>query len=844
MAEKSTTTVPSLTFAHPLVALSPISRSVWRVMVSVTVVIAIVAAAAFLISDIARLRFAAIVMLLCGIDWLVHARRASFSVYDLFAGRVPRNNVALVMTRQAIKTVVTALARAQSAGSDALLEAAIALAQKNSIAHEIERLDISAKEFIQKMRAEVDADRAAHVSRVSDDYLATITALVSDAAAIAYAQHLAVIDSESVFVACMSSHNPHIQKTLHYFSITSEDIEAAMAFGRFWEGSGVPTLVGGFSPDVAVVKPHRVNRTLTSRPTPTVDRFSRDVTDLARQGLIGFMVGHEGEYTEMVEVLSRRGRRNVILIGDPGSGRETLVDHLAWEIIADCVPKDLFDRRLVKLSIPDLIAGASQDELSRRFAAITHEITSAGNVILFIPDVHELAQTAQAGGISLLDALLPVIRGDLFPVIGTTTPKSYQSFMETRGDVGSLFDGVRVHEIDRKSAFTLLSYSALVLEKEYKVRVKFSAIRQAVELAAKYLRPKLLPESALDVLKEALADASQRKAESLNGADVIAIVERKINVPIHKTSGQEAQELLHLEDSIHKEFVDQEAAVRSVSRALRAYRAGLSRANGPIATFLFVGPTGVGKTELSKVLARLHFGSEQAMVRFDMSEYQQKESIVRFIGSSDGRIAGALTEAIIQKPYSLILLDEFEKAHPDLLNLFLQVFDDGRLTDGLERVIDFSNTIIIATSNANSAYLENQLRSGKAIADFIDEFKKKLTEVFRPELVNRFSDVVVFEPLPPDAIEHIARLNLAKVAGALEQSQGIGLSFSDAVVRVIARAGYDPAFGARPLRKAIDDYIRAPLSEKILAATVVRGQYIFASVDAEGRIVFDIRNSE
>ncbi|MFA6494830.1 MAG: ATP-dependent Clp protease ATP-binding subunit [Candidatus Paceibacterota bacterium] len=841
MAEKSTPT-PVFTFSHPLVTLSPAERSLWRVLIAVSVVIGIAAAAAFFVSSIVRLRFVAVLLLLMGLDWIIHSRRAAFSVYDLFAGRVPGDNVALCMTRQATKSFAAAFARAQALGGDVLLDAAALLAQQNSIAHGLERLDVPPKDFAAKLRDEAEAARARTVGAINQDYGATLTALAGDAALVARAQNLGIVDSESVFVACAQSNHPRMRKVLDYFSVLPHDINAAMAFGRFWKGTGVPSFLGGFAHRVVAIKAHRVNRTLTSRPTPTLDGFSEDLTDSARQGLIGFLIGHDDEYTEMVQVLSRQGRRNVVLVGDPGSGREALVEHVARDIVADRVPKELFDRRLVKLSVSDLIAGATQDELSGRFTAIAHEITRAGNVILFIPDVHELAQTAQAGGISLLNILSPIIRGDLFPVIGTTTPKSYKEFMEARGDLGSLFDVVHVHEMSHDDAFTLLSYDALVLEREYRVRIKFSAIRQAVELGAKYLHPKLLPESAQDLLKEALAQASQHKVVSISGSDIIAIVERKVNVPIHKTSGQEAQELLHLEDSIHKEFVDQEAAVTSVARALRAYRAGLARTSGPMATFLFAGPTGVGKTELSKVLARLHFGSEQAMVRFDMTEYQQKESIVRFIGSPDGRIAGALTEAIIQKPYSLILLDEFEKANPDLLNLFLQVFDDGRLTDGLGRVIDFQNTIIIATSNANSVYIQDQIRSGKAIVDFIDEFKKKLTEYFRPELINRFSDIVVFEPLPPQAIEQITRLNLEKVSAVLQQSQGIALSFSDAVVRAIAQAGYDPAFGARPLRKAIDDYIRAPLSEKILAATVVKGQSVVASVDQDGRIVFDVQN--
>ena len=280
-------------------------------------------------------------------------------------------------------------------------------------------------------------------------------------------------------------------------------------------------------------------------------------------------------------------------------------------------------------------------------------------------------------------------------------------------------------------------------------------------------------------------------------------------------------------------MIDQEEAVKAVSRALREYRSGLSRKGGPIASFLFVGPTGVGKTELSKILANIQFGSKDAMIRFDMSEYQEKQSISRFIGSPDGSTSGALTDAVIQKPYSLVLLDEFEKAHPDILNLFLQVFDDGRLSDNTGRIADFQNTIIIATSNANSNFIKESIDAGKTIAEISDVLKKKLTEYFRPELINRFSGIILFKNLSQSDIISVAGLLLKELADDLKENQNIYISFSTEAVEKIAEWGYDPAFGARPLRGVISEKIRSVLAEMILKDEIIRGKSININLKGE-----------
>ena len=311
----------------------------------------------------------------------------------------------------------------------------------------------------------------------------------------------------------------------------------------------------------------------------------------------------------------------------------------------------------------------------------------------------------------------------------------------------------------------------------------------------------------------------------LQADDVIAVVERKINIPIQRAGKKETEKLLNLENIIHQSLIDQEQAVSNVSRALREYRSGLSRKGGPIASFLFVGPTGVGKTELSKILAKIQFGSENLMVRFDMSEYQTKESIMRFIGTPDGKISGSLTDAIMQKPFSLVLLDEFEKAYPDILNLFLQVFDDGRLTDSLGRTVDFSNTIIIATSNAHSNFIKDRIEAGDKIEKISEELKKKLTEYFKPELLNRFSQIMVFKNLSQEDIAAVAKLQLKSLAKDLEE-QGIDFLCDEEATRKIAELGYDPVFGARPLRGVISEKIRSVLAEKILRGEIVKGDSV------------------
>ncbi len=833
--------IEQVSFNHYLFNADRMGRSLSRIFFYVFFIFVLGAIVAGFLSNISHLNWAAVLGSLFVLDYIFHFRSSHFSIKALLKGEIPKNNVALCVDRESIHYSVNAFEKILSLGGDLNLAMIMELMDTGPVELALSRLDVSIKDFKEKTEKELQ-NSINNSSKVSKSELLEQMKKIFWLAAIDadfHGRHS--VESDLLFSSLTSVNDPYISKIMDFFSISAQDVDSAMVFGKFSKSRWrIPFFTGGFGMKMVKIKPSRVNRTFTSRPTPLLDNFSEDITDLARAGVEGFLIGHQKEYDQMVDILSRQGSRNVLLIGEPGIGKESLVAHLALNIVSDNVPKTLFDRRLVKFSIGDLISQSSENETSDLFAKIVKEIIAAGNIILYIPEIHLLAQKAQSSSIQLYDFLMPVIKSDAFPVIGATYPKEYKEYIQNETGFSEVFENLNIGEISQQEAITLLTYDSLVMEKTYKVSINFSAIKQAVFLAGKYFNYKPLPANAREIFKEALASATQKGQKSINGDDIAEVVERKINVPIHKTGKAEAQTLLNLESIIHENYIDQDKAVSAVSEALRAYRSGLSRKGGPIATFLFVGPTGVGKTELSKILTEIQFGSEKFMVRFDMSEYQQKESISRFIGSTDGKIAGSLTEAIIQSPYSLILLDEFEKAHPDILNLFLQVFDDGRLTDSLGRVVDFQNTIIIATSNAQSVYIQEQIAAGKKIQDFADEIKKKLFDYFKPELINRFSDIIVFKPLSKEDITSIAKINLASLAKNLDESQGIVIKFDEDAIEKIAALGYDPAFGARPLRRAIDESIKSELSKEILSGRISKGQSVNVVLDQSQNFKFDI----
>lgn len=823
-----------LRFDDPRLRMTLPGRLLVRVSSYIGYLVLLAAAATLLISDIGWLRSLGIFLGLFLIDRGVHFGEADRPLAELPAqGSV---NSASYLTPKAFSVIERSFDRSSLAKQNFFLEVAHQLLSFSEVKDGLRRLDVRPEEFKQKLEELLASSPKSASMDFKADELHNVEVLMLHAFKQALEAGHRFVELSDLFSALPLAGDESTSRLFNVFGIEAGDLERALIFasiGRRKILGRLPAVLGGFVLDSHVNIRHRImNRAWTSRPTPTLDKHSVDFTDLARQSQVGFLVGHEAEFKRLLDTLARPVNPNALLVGEAGIGKETLVAHLAFKLVKDEVPNALFDKRLVSLELNSLVAGAPPEELNARLKKIVEEIFMASNVILYIPDIHNLVRTSGTAYLSAADALMPVVMNNAFPVIGATYPREFKQSIEPRSDFTGAFEVIRVNEITEAEAEKVLSYESAILESKTGITISFGAIKKSVVLAKKYFRNKFLPASAEEILKSALVSA-ERRGEKLLGPDrVISTAEEKINVPIHEAGEAEAQKLLKLEETIHERLIDQEEAVKAVSNALREYRSGLARPGGPIAGFLFVGPTGVGKTELAKILAKVQFGSEKMMVRFDMTEYQDKQSFYRFIGSPDGQIGGILTEAILQKPYSLILLDEFEKAFPDILNLFLQVLDDGRLTDNLGRTVDFTNTIIIATSNAHSDIINDALNHGQSMSEIAEYLKKKLTDVFKPELLNRFSRIVVFKNIEPADLEKIVILNLQDVAQIVSE-RGIKIEFDPSVVKQFSKWGYDPAFGARPLRRVIDDKLKAPLAEKLLEKRISRGGRVKVVLNGE-----------
>lgn len=781
------------------------------------------------------------VLLICFLlDRSLHLREGEREVGEVFDGG---GNVCDAFTPLAAHVFRAAFRRARASRAHFPLVLLSALLTRSDIKESLRRLGVAPDVFAREVKKSLAAE--GHTPPVSpDELLGEAEALAMRAFHVARATGERFVEPRDLFAALAAHPRAPLPDLFSLHEVAPEDAVEAIVFGRFRRTLAglrrLPSVLGGFAHRGRKLRERTMNRAWTARPTPTLDRYATDLTALARAERVGFLVGHEREFEHLLEVLTRPGKPNALLVGEPGVGKSTLVAHLAFRIIKDRVPQVLFDRRLMELNVGLMVGDVAPEEAAARMKEVVREILAAGNIVLSIPNVHELFRAGEKRGIDPIDILLPVLESETIPVVAETYPNEFKQIVERRSDFMAQFEKVEVEEITPAEATRFLTYTSLLLEREFNLTVTFRAVRKAVELAHRYFRPKVLPGSALDLLKLALARAAGDRAGELTEAHVIAVAERQSKVPIATAGADEAGKLLRLENIIHERLVNQEAAVTAVSRALREYRSGLARRGGPIATFLFVGPTGVGKTELAKILARVQFGNVSAMHRFDMSEYQTRESTQRLIGNPDGSRTGALTDAIRALPYSLILLDEFEKAHPDILNLFLQVFDDGRLTDSMGRTADFTNAIIIATSNAHSDFIKEEIEKGKRAEEVAEELKRRLTAYFKPELLNRFSGIIVFRSLTLDEIEKIAAIALDEVTDALRESHGVDLKIEERAVREIARLGWSPVFGARPLRQVISERLRGPLAEKILRRELARGARA-ALTYRNGDFVFEVQ---
>jgi len=565
-----------------------------------------------------------------------------------------------------------------------------------------------------------------------------------------------------------------------------------------------------------------MNRAYTSRATPILDRVSDDLTVQARAGALPLLVNRAREIKEIVTNL-RQADGNVILTGKPGVGKSAIVYGLANLMAEEKVPEILQDKRLISLDLASLFSVPGESERPIVILKkVISEVVKSGNIILFIDNISNLIGLGQGGsGLDAAEIIMRVLPKPTVHAIGIAIEEDYHQVLEGRGDFLRRFQVIKVAEPDADSTLEILESSSSLIEYQESVFFTYPALNQAIVLSQKYIYDSYLPAKALNLLADAASFArSKGKLKIVYGDDIVRLVEERIKVPISKVTKEEGEKLLHLEDEMHKRIIDQEEGVSMVAEALRRARADMREGKRPIASLLFAGPTGVGKTETAKTLAAIYFGSETRMIRLDMSEYQAPDSINKLIGAAPGQGSagrGYLTEAVRRNPFALVLLDELEKAHPNILNAFLQVVEDGRLTDGRGRTIDFTNTIIIATTNAGTVEITKAVKEGIKLAkikkDFIENI---LTQNYRLEFLNRFDGIVLFRPLAPEHVVAIAGLMLEKVRKRL-LSKNMHFSYTKEAAEDLAEKGFDPVFGARPLRRLIQDTVDNSLAKYILS---------------------------
>ncbi|MBT4335287.1 ATP-dependent Clp protease ATP-binding subunit, partial [bacterium] len=580
-----------------------------------------------------------------------------------------------------------------------------------------------------------------------------------------------------------------------------------------------------------------MDRAMTAMATPVLDSFSEDLTALAKSGYLPICVAREKEYSEIFNII-QGGRNSVVLVGLPGVGATNIIEGLANRMVAEEVPKILQDKRLVSLSVAHLIAGATHpNELEQKVMIIIKEIVRAGNIILHIENIHDLVGVTSQGteNVDLAEIFSKFLNRKSVITIATTHPQDFKTYLED-STLGQILQRIEVKEPEDNEAIQMIESKVGALESKNSVYFSYNAIAKAVALSRRYIPDHYLPDKAIHVLEEVVGMVKQEKGKRamITGEDIAKIISSHTDIPLTEISQEESEKLLNLEDKIHQRMVDQNEAVEFVSSALRRARTELRDTSKPIVNLLFLGPTGVGKTELAKTVSQIYFGSEDKMVRLDMSEYQNKNDLDKLIGRSGE--SGYLTESIRQKPFSLLLLDEIEKAHPDILNIFLQVMDDGRLTDGKGRTVDFTNCIIIATSNAGTQFIQDNIQAGKNIDEIKEDLiNNELKEYYKPEFLNRFDGVVVFKPLSPEDIQKITVLLLNKVVKRLK-SKGIYLEITDEAISEIAEAGFDPVFGARPLRRVIQERVDNALANYLLKGKINRRDKVILDKGGELRV--------
>lgn len=623
------------------------------------------------------------------------------------------------------------------------------------------------------------------------------------------------IDPTHLFVAAWEQ-NPLIDQTLLKLNLTVEDFENALIYLEHKKNNWRKVWI--WEEEFSVHHLKGVNRGWLGVPTPNLDLVGEDLTrEAARVGFSDF-IRSSGVVSEIINILSQKTGRNVIVVGPPGAGKSSLVKYLAKQIVKGDAPSSLATKRLVLLDLIKLLSGIkTQGELAERVKNIFEEVSLSQNIIIVIEEIHQLGMGEVGSSYNLYSLMQPYLESDAFQFLATTEQENYTKVLEKNGSFARLFRKVELAPATLEDTLKILQDRAIESERKDKIRVTFLALKTAAELSAKLIHDRVLPDSAISVIKEA-------QPQAINGwvtSEVIKkIISSESKIPTLEVGSEDKNKLLNLESEIQKRLIGQSLAVKVISDTLRRSATGLREGTRPIGSFLFVGPTGVGKTELAKTLSEVFFKDKGAFLRFDMSEYQSAESVNRLIGGSES--SGQLTEAVKNKPYALLLLDEFEKADPKILTLFLQVLEDGRLTDSSGRTVDFTNTIIIATSNAASLTIAKGLEGGQTLEQLDKQVNDELLTIFKPELINRFDEVVLFRPLNQTELQTIVKLKLSQLQNQMKE-QGYLVEFDEQLVSELGRRGYDPVLGARPLRRLIQDTLEAKLSRMILENKLQKG---------------------
>lgn len=629
--------------------------------------------------------------------------------------------------------------------------------------------------------------------------------------------------SPAYFFVSLVLHIPLIETKLLKVNLTPKDLEQALGFLQYQKNKKRVIFI--WDEDFAITHLKGVNRGWLGAPTPALDLVSEDLTRLAAREKGPDFIGREKVISEIVNILSQETNQNVIIVGPAGAGKTSLVKFLAKKIMKGDAPASLATKRLVSLDISKLLSGVkTEGELAEKIKNVFEEVKFLGNIIIFVDEIQNLSLGDAGEELNLNALMLPHLESSEFQFIATTEAENYAKIIEKNSAFARVFTKVELSPATADETLKIIEEYAVSWEGSTKSKVTFAAIKEIIELASHYMHDHVLPDSAISLFTES---KTLVKNGILNSSIIKEVFSRRVNVPIESLGNVQKEELLHLENKIHERLIDQEEAVKQVADTLRRAATALKDEKRPIGSFLFVGPTGVGKTELAKILAETYFKNRGAYIRFDMSEYQTADAVNRLIGSGDN--PGELTEAIKNKPYSLILLDEFEKANKDILNLFLQVLEDGRLTDSSGRTVDFTNTIIIATSNAGSLTIAKALGQGRTLNQIQEEVKDELLEEFKPELVNRFDDVVIFKPLSREDLEKIVILKLNDLAAHLKE-KGYLVEFDQSLVGELARRGFEPVLGARPLRRLIQDTLEASLSKMILEEKLSKGELLKVNV--------------